>query len=65
MFQHTLLIKFTPGTTEEQIKALSDGLHSLTQISGVLSVTCGKDLSKVVNDQFIKFDFGAVVSQNK
>lgn len=37
-----MLFKFKESTTEEEYQLLSEGLHSLTSVEGVISVNCGK-----------------------
>ncbi len=36
--QHIVFIKYKPGTTEDQIKELSENLKSLSSLGGVVSI---------------------------
>jgi len=51
--QHIIAIKFKPDVTEEQIIALGQGLKTLTQIDGVLSVECGKDFTQRADFNYV------------
>ena len=43
MIQHIVLLKWKPGTTDEQIDEVFDQAHSLVEIDGVERITLGRN----------------------
>lgn len=60
MIEHLVLFKLKPGTTEAQIKTLTDALLSMkSQIPGILEISAGVNNSPEGKDQ--GFNFGLLV----